>query len=418
MQQQNSSQFHSSGAGVGGSTDGLVMHADVVIVGGGAIGKAAALGLAQSGLQVILVGQPETPLARNDGWDARVYALNHQARTLLRSLRVWDALEPSRIAAVDAMVVDGDAPDGPGRLAFDAYAARVDALAWIVEDSNLSRALDAALRFAQGVRILSGRVCDLQVNVSQAMLKLESGEQILAPLIVGADGGSSWVRAHCDVDLSLRSYHQKAVVTNFACEKPHHGIAYQRFTGDQGIVALLPLPGERVSLVWSAPDLLADALMAMPMAQLAKQVASAVGGRLGTLSPLEPEARKSFPLSLLRPHAMTAPRVALVGDAAHVIHPLAGQGMNLGFADVAALLSAIRERGPHLNCGDARVLGRYARTRKEDVLLMQVATDGLARLFSPDAGVLRVARNLGLNLVDRLPIIKRQLIARALGKLV
>jgi 2-polyprenyl-6-methoxyphenol hydroxylase-like FAD-dependent oxidoreductase len=129
-----------------------------------------------------------------------------------------------------------------------------------------------------------------------------------------------------------------------------------------------------------------------------------------------PETVKSFPLALIRPHALTASRVALIGDAAHVIHPLAGHGMNLGFADVAALIKAVVERGAHRDCGDARVLARYTRSRKEDILLMQLATDGLARLFSTDVEPLRFARNLGMNLVDRLPGLKRRLIGHALGK--
>jgi 2-polyprenyl-6-methoxyphenol hydroxylase-like FAD-dependent oxidoreductase len=137
---------------------------------------------------------------------------------------------------------------------------------------------------------------------------------------------------------------------------------------------------------------------------------------LGNLRPLQPALVKAFPLALIRPHAITAPRVALVGDAAHVVHPLAGHGMNLGFADVAALVKAVQERGAHRACGDDRVLGRYARARKEDVLMMQMTTDGLARLFATDFEPVRVARNLGMNLLDKLPVLKRQLISHAMGR--
>jgi 2-polyprenyl-6-methoxyphenol hydroxylase-like FAD-dependent oxidoreductase len=144
-------------------------------------------------------------------------------------------------------------------------------------------------------------------------------------------------------------------------------------------------------------------------------VSTVAGAALGRLQPLQPEVVKAFPLSLIRPHAITAPRVALVGDAAHVIHPLAGHGMNLGFADVAGLLKAVTERGPH-DCGDASVLGRYARMRKEDIFLMQLATDGLERLFATDFEPVRVIRNIGLNLLDKLPVIKRRLMSHALGK--
>ncbi|MDL2357120.1 MAG: FAD-dependent monooxygenase, partial [Pseudomonadota bacterium] len=220
----------------------------------------------------------------------------------------------------------------------------------------------------------------------------------------------------CDIGLDYRSYHQRAVVTNFSCAKPHHGVARQWFTGHEGIVALLPLPGERVSLVWSAPDALAATLMQETLSEMAVRLAVLCEDQLGPLRPLLPEAVKDVPLALIRPHAITAPRVALVGDAAHVVHPLAGHGMNLGFADVAQLLDSIAAREDHRSIGDERVLARYARARKEDVLLMQLATDGLARLFGTDLEPLRVVRNLGLNLLDKLPMLKRRLMAHAMGK--
>jgi ubiquinone biosynthesis UbiH/UbiF/VisC/COQ6 family hydroxylase len=224
------------------------------------------------------------------------------------------------------------------------------------------------------------------------------------------------VRSECDIGFDYRAYGQRAVVANFACEKPHRDIAHQWFSAVEGVIALLPLPGNRVSLVWSAPDALADTLLQESPTQLAARLAAFAMPQLGKLSPLQPEAMKSFPLALIRPHAITAPRVALIGDAAHVIHPLAGHGMNLGFADVAALIGAVTERGAQRDCGDARVLSRYARSRKEDILLMQFATDGLARLFGSDLEPVRIARNIGLNLVNRLPVLKRRLIGHALGK--
>lgn len=388
---------------------------EVCIVGDGIIGKAAALAFAQAGLKATLL-RPAAAVASappTDAWDARVYALNHAARALLSPLKVWDALDASRIAPVDAMAVNGDAA---GALAFDAYGARVGTLAWIVEDANLNRALDAALNFASNVRIVTGRATALQMEPAGISLHLESGDVLAADLLVGADGGQSWVRSRCDIGFDYRAYGQRAIVANFSCEKPHRHVAHQWFTADEGIVALLPLPGERVSLVWSAPDALATELLQLTPARLASRLAAYALPDLGNLTPLQPETVKSFPLALVRPHAITAPRVALVGDAAHVIHPLAGHGMNLGFADIAALVDAVAGRDAHRDCGDARVLSRYARSRKEDILLMQLATDGLARLFAADLEPLRIARNLGLNLVNRMPVLKRRLIGHALGK--
>ncbi len=396
------------------------IQSDVCIIGDGAIGKVAALGFAQAGLKVTLLSPlfasankiPPPQPAGLEAWDVRVYAVNHVAHDLLSSVKVWDALDAARVAPVDSMVVNGDAA---GELAFDAYGAHVGTLAWIVEDRNLNQALDAALKFASNVRTVQGRAIELKTDDNAANVQLENGDTLTAELVVGADGGQSWVRSQCSIDFDYRPYGQRAIVSNFACEKPHHGIAHQWFSVSEGIIALLPLPGKRVSLVWSAPDALADALSQESLMQVAMRLSALAAAELGTLTPLQPEMVKSFPLSLIRPHAITAPRVALIGDAAHVVHPLAGHGMNLGFADVAGLIKAVVDRGAHRDCGDARVLARYARSRKEDILLMQLATDGLARLFGTAFEPLRMVRNLGLNLVNKLPVLKRRLIGHALG---
>ncbi len=389
----------------------------VCIVGNGAIAKTTALGLAQAGHSVTLLVPPATATAppADASWDARVYALNHTAHTLLSSLKVWGALDAARVAPVDTMAVNGDGAQA-GDLAFDAFGAHVGALAWIVEDRNLNQALDAALKFAPNVQVVSGRAVRLDTRDDGACVQLADGASIASALVVGADGAQSWVRGQCDIGIDYRSYHQRAVVTNFSCDKPHHGVAYQWFTGAEGIIALLPLPGDRVSLVWSAPDPLADTIMAESLGELAVRLAAYADEKLGTLRPLLPEVVKDVPLALIRPHAIVAPRVALVGDAAHVVHPLAGHGMNLGFADVTDLLAALAAREEQRSIGDARVLARYARARTEDILLMQLATDGLARLFAANLEPVRIARNLGLNLLDKLPMLKRRLMSHAMGK--
>ena len=389
---------------------------DICVIGNGIIGKVAALGLAQAGSSVTLLTPPAAQSkAAPAGWDVRVYALNQIAHALLSSLRVWDALDASRIAPVDAMVVNGDGPEAAGRLAFDAYSARAGLLAWVVEDSNLNAALDAALRFAPNLKVISARAVRLEQDEKRATVHLENGATVPAALVVGADGGQSWVRAQCDIGIDYRPYGQRAVVANFSTELPHHGAAHQWFTSTEGIVALLPLPGNQVSLVWSAPDALADKLMQEPLSRLAERLSALPRQPFGKLAPLEPENVRDIPLALIRPHAIVSQRVALVGDAAHVIHPLAGHGMNLGFADVASLLQVLAERGAERDCGDARLLRRYARERKEDILLMQVATDGLERLFSTEFEPLRIARNMGLNLLDQLPVLKRRLMSHAMG---
>ena len=402
----------------------MASHCDVCIVGDGAIAKTTALGLAQQGHKVTLLCPPAAPLTvggtapPEPSWDVRVFALNHTAYNLLSSLKVWDALDAARVAPVDTMAVNGNG-DGQGgqtgKLAFDAYGAHVGALAWILEDRNLNQALDAALKFAHNVTQVRGRAVKLETSATDATLRLDDGASLVAALVLGADGAQSWVRGQCDIDLDYRPYGQRGVVTNFACALPHHGVAHQWFIGADGIVALLPLPGQRVSLVWSAPDALADTLMAEPASALVERLAPLCASQLGALTPLQPELVRDFPLRLIRPHTMVAPRVALMGDAAHAVHPLAGHGMNLGFGDVVALLKVLAEREPQRDIGDERVLSRYARARKEDVLLMVAATDGLQRLFGSNLEPLRVVRNFGLNLLDKLPMLKRRLITQALG---
>lgn len=401
------------------STSPARRRSDVCIVGNGAIAKTAAIGLSQSGYSVTLLCPPGAAArpAAGDGqpWDVRVYALNHTAHDLLTRLKVWDAMDLERVAPVESMKVHGDGK-GAGALEFDAFGAHAESLAWIAEDRNLGQALDAALKFAPNVQLLQGRAVSMDGTGPHATVTLEDGSEVECELIVGADGAHSWVRGQCDIGYDYRSYHQRAVVTNFSCAKPHHGVAHQWFTCEEGIIALLPLPGNRVSLVWSAPEALAETLMGETLSELAVRLAQYCEDELGPLRPLLPEEVKAVPLALIRPHAIVGPRVALAGDAAHVVHPLAGHGMNLGFGDIADLIEALDSREDHRSIGDHRVLARYARERREGVFLMQFATDALERLFGTNLEPLRIVRNAGLNLVDKFPFIKRKLIAQAMGR--
>ncbi|MFZ6798822.1 FAD-dependent monooxygenase [Undibacterium sp. Di24W] len=401
-----------------------VIRSDICIVGDGAVGKAAALGLAQAGLSVTLLSAAvdnstasmHVVNALPDALDVRVFALNHVARHLLHGLKVWDALDANRIAPVTAMQVQDAAPDAKAELGFDAYGSYISELAWIVEDGNLNQALDSALRFAPNIQRMNGSAEKLSSDVNCARIRLADGRELQTSLVVGADGAHSWVRGQADIGLDYRSYGQQGVVTNFACEKPHHGIAHQWFVAEQGIIALLPLPGNQVSLVWSAPDALAADLLREPLSSLAERLHVYCAESLGRLTPLLPESIKAFPLRFIRPHSLVAQRVALIGDAAHAVHPLAGHGMNLGFADVQSLLDIVINREAYRDCGDARVLSRYRRARSEEVALMQLTTDSLARLFGSEIPAVRLARSAGLNLLNRLPLLKRKLISHAMGK--
>ena len=390
------------------------MRCQIGVIGNGAVGKATALGFAQAGYQVVLLApnqlSAQTRSMSND-WDARVFALNHTAKNLLTKLKVWDAMDLQRIAPIEAMhVFDADG----AALSMDAYSAHQNELAWIVEDQNLNQALDAALRFAQNIEVVVGKAEKMSADFDE--LTLDNGTTLQAELWVGADGAQSWVRSQAQIGLDYRSYGQRGVVANFSCAKPHHGIAHQWFVGDDGIIALLPLPDQQVSLVWSAPNALADTLLSESVDQLAQRLAQYSDAVLGQLTPLSPFRAQAFPLNFIAPHAIVGPRLALVGDAAHVVHPLAGHGMNLGFGDVVALLKIVTEREQWRNCADARVLARYARERKEDVLMMQLATDGLARLFASSFTPVQIARKLGMSLVDKLPFLKKQFMQQAMGK--
>jgi len=385
---------------------------DVAVVGPGVAGLATALGLAQQGLKVALVGPrariqqpaPEAP------WDARIYALAPGSAALLERLGVWGRVDADRVCPVERMRVFGDAGD---ELTFDAYAATVERLATIVEESELARVLDAACDYQPAIARVEAAFQALDVqSPGTAELQLADGRRVSAALLVGADGANSAVRAAAGISADLKPYRQTALVANFECERPHLNTAWQWFT-DEGIVALLPMPGNRVSLVWSAPEALAPELQALDAAAFAARVTARARHVLGSLTSLG--AAHAFPLRLLTVRRLVGPSLALVGDAAHVVHPLAGQGLNLGLQDVDALLKVVGEREPFRSCGDPVVLRRYERSRAESIGLMRFATDGLARLFAVDDSLVRGARNAGMAVVDRLGPLKSRLIRQALG---
>lgn len=380
--------------------------ADVAVVGGGLLGKTAALACAQAGLKVALLATPAAPDA---GLDSRIYAFSSSTQALLERLRVWQALIPERMTPVYDMRVFGDAM---AQLHFSAYQAAVPQLAWIVESGLVERALDSALRFQPQVTWYAQRAQGLAVDEEAAVLTLEQGPTIAARLVLGADGVHSWVRAQIGSQVKRHDYRQLGVVANFRAELPHGETAFQWFR-DGEILALLPLPQQHVSLVWSAHEAHAQDLLALDPAQLAHAVEAACGRRLGGLECVTPA--RGFPLALQNVDRLAAPRVALIGDAAHAMHPLAGQGMNLGMRDVATLADVLAQRETFRDLGDLRLLRRYERARRADIEKLLAATDGLHRLFAAPGMVARGLRNLGMSLVSAQTWVKRWLIAGALG---
>jgi ubiquinone biosynthesis UbiH/UbiF/VisC/COQ6 family hydroxylase len=384
---------------------------DVLIAGAGLPGLAAAVALARTGLSVALadrhaVGAPEPDRAT---WDARVYAISPGNAAFLRSLGAWQSLPEDRLTPIEAMAIEGDRG---ASLDFDAYDLGERALAWIVEERELRAALIPQLHEAGVVVFAPAAFASLAWSPRAGTLTLEDGRHVAARLVVGADGVRSWVRGAAGILAEPRPYGQTAVVANFTCEKPHRGVARQWFRPDGGVLAWLPLPGDRVSIVWSAPDALADELAALSPEALAGRVAGAGSHALGRLEVLTPAAR--FPLQFLRLPSVVAHRLALVGDAAHGVHPLAGQGVNLGFGDAQALAAVLAARGPVGDPGAPILVERYARRRAAPVLAMQAVTDGLARLFGARAPGLALLRNLGMSAVSKLPPVRLALAQPAL----
>jgi ubiquinone biosynthesis UbiH/UbiF/VisC/COQ6 family hydroxylase len=307
------------------------------------------------------------------------------------------------------MRVEGDAG---AQLDFSAYALGERSLAWIVEERALRSALVTLVR-AAGIAVHAPVAFDsMSFSPEAAVLRFGTGDSVTARVIVGADGLRSWVREAAGLSAAVRPYGQTAVVANFACERAHHGRAYQWFRDDGGVLAWLPLPGRRVSIVWSAPERLAQELLALAPGVLGERVAAAGRLALGAFSPVTPSA--GFPLQSVRVPAVVAHRIALVGDAAHGVHPLAGQGVNLGFGDAEALFAVLQGRGPLVDPGAPILLERYSRRRAEPVLAMHGVTDGLARLFGIATPWIRTLRNLGMAGLDRVPAAKRLLAQSAL----
>ena len=386
------------------------MQVDVAIVGAGLVGASLARSLAHSGLSLALV-EGASPPERTQDWDARIYALSPGNVAFLETLGAWGALDRSRVCPVRAMRIFGD--DGRSHMEFSAYEVGVNELAWIVESGELQRALWLLLERQSNLSLVfPARPVSLDLGADAATLGTDGGQSIKSRLLVGADGANSWVRQEAGFEADAKPYGEQGVVANFTCERPHRGIALQWFRAD-GVLAYLPLPGERISIVWSTNDANAAELTSMPPEEFCTRVAQAGAGMLGKLDLITPPA--AFALTHLAVRDIAKPRLALVGDAAHVVHPLAGQGVNLGFGDARALAAALQDPAARRDPGDYLLLRRFARSRAEDILAMRLVTDGLQRLFRARQPWVARLRNLGLNLTDAVPVIKTMLARRAMS---
>lgn len=392
---------------------------DVIVVGGGMVGAACAALLgcyeATGGLRLaMLEPRPAGFPATGESLDLRVSALSRASQRVLERTGAWPRVLERGAAAYQRMVVwdEQGSPAGPGCISFDAAELGEPDLGHIVENRAVQGALTERA-VAHGVTLLRAGVKALAPGEESTTLVTTEDRRLSTALVIAADGGDSAVRRLAGIETRGWDYDQHAVVAHLAPERPHRQTAWQRFLRT-GPLALLPLPDGRVSLVWSTTPERAAELVALGDEEFSDSVSAAAGQVLGRLQASTP--RVSFPLRLLHAVAYTQPRLALVGDAAHGVHPLAGQGVNLGFMDCAALAQAL---GDALDAGgdpgDRAALRRYERWRKAENLPAMALMDGLKRLFGNDDPALSWLRRTGLGLVDAASPLKRGLIRRAMG---
>lgn len=394
------------------------MQADLIIVGAGMVGSALALALEHSGLEILVVdGGPLSvrPFAAEGTFEPRVSALSAASQRILERLGVWDGIAARRVSPYrDMRVWDGS---GTGSVHFSAASVHAEVLGHIVENRVVQDALLDRLHDSQIGLLGSARLEQLRRSGDGWLLTLADGRELRAPLLVAADGANSAVRRLAGCATREWDYLHHAIVTSVRCERPHQATAWQRFT-DDGPLAFLPLARQGdehwCSIVWSTVPAEAERLMALDDEAFRHELGKAFEWRLGQVTAVDP--RICIPLRQRHAKRYVESGLALIGDAAHSIHPLAGQGVNLGFLDAAVLAEVLLhalQRGEQAN--DVRVLSRYERRRMPHNLAMMAAMEGFERLFQADPLPLRLLRNSGLNWVDELPDAKALFVRRALG---
>jgi 2-octaprenyl-6-methoxyphenol hydroxylase len=390
--------------------------ADILIIGGGLIGLTLATAFGRAGLSAIVVDREKPAHAAADAFDGRGSAIAWGSAQVLRGIGVWSGLEAQAEAIREIRVSDGNS------LLFLHYDHRElgpQPLGYIVENRFIRRALYAGLATLDAVTLVAPQtVTTLERLATHVEARLQDGSLVRARLAIAADGRASPSRAAAGIGVTQWNYDQTGIVCSIAHERPHHGVAHERFL-PAGPFAVLPLPDSetgvhRSSLVWTERADLAPTMMALPDDQFAAEIALRFGDTLGRIGVAGP--RWSYPLGLLQAETYIARRLALAGDAAHAIHPIAGQGLNLGLRDIAALAECIVDAHRlGLDIGAANGLERYQRWRRFDNIALMAVTDGLNRLFSTDLAPVRMVRDLGLGIVNGLPPLKRFFMRHAMG---
>ena len=388
---------------------------DILIVGGGMVGASLGVALGALPLRVGLIEAVEFESGAQPSYNDRTVALSYGSKRIFESLHVWQRIEGQGATPIEKIHISDRGRFGFTRLA--ASDAGVEALGFVVENRALGQALKAALAQTSNLTFLCpARMQEITFTSAAARVTVMRGDRIetlSARLVVAADGGNSAVRGQAGIEAQRTEYKQTALVTNVSIEVAHQNIAYERFT-DSGPLALLPMRDRRCAVVWSLAPERVETFLALTDAQFLEALQECFGTRLGRFQKVG--KRIAYPLALTKVGEHVRPRLALIGNAAHTVHPVAGQGFNLGLRDVAALAQVLAEAqqgGEDL--GDLNVLQRYLDWRRRDNFAVSAFTDGLVRLFSNDFLPLSIARNLGLVAVDLLPPLKRRLLRLSMG---
>ncbi|MFM2435295.1 MAG: hypothetical protein RL063_1276 [Pseudomonadota bacterium] len=402
------------------SHEAEILRTDIAIVGAGLVGLSAAVALHHAGYLVRLIDS-QSPLPFDlvdETWDSRIYAISPNNARWLASLGVWNLLNAMRVGTIRTMEIYGDNAAPP--LLLVAEDVHADQLGFIVEARALQQALLQRVAELNIPTMLDTGCTAIKSSTKKVSLsvtsQLHSDQTIEAQLLLAADGSQSWVRQHMGMDVAKTSYQQVAVVANFSVERSHANIARQWFSSIEGsglsILAWLPLPENTISIVWSVSDEYAAMLLALSEEEFTHSIAKAGGHCLGDFKLLAKPS--TFPLSLQKTEALNQGCVLLVGDAAHQVHPMAGQGVNLGFRDVIDLVKMLTEKNQYQAINDSSLFRKYTRLRKADMMQMLLLTDGLYKLFSSQNSVVKKVRNLGLSMTQY-SAIKKMLVASAIA---
>ncbi|WP_353858194.1 UbiH/UbiF/VisC/COQ6 family ubiquinone biosynthesis hydroxylase [Azospirillum formosense] len=398
-----------------GTTAAQEITTDVVVLGGGLAGLSMAAALATAGVPVVCIDRDSPDRQAADDFDIRTTAVAYASMKVLEGAGVWKHMEPDAGPILDIRVADQFSPlfvhYDHKELNWD---GRNQPFGWILDNKDMRRALFARARELPGLRHLApAQAVSIERSRAGATVKLADGRVVKARLVVGADGRRSLARESAGIKLRTWAYDQSAIICTIRHSEPHNGVAVEHFLPN-GPFAVLPMTGNRSSIVWSEKRSLVDMYLKLPEDQFIDELTRRSGGYLGDIELVT--RRDAWPLSVLLAERFIAERVALIGEAAHAIHPIAGQGLNLGLRDVAALAEVIVDAHRlGLDVGSPEVLARFQRWRRFDTVLLAAVCDGLVHLFSNNIPPIKLARDVGMAVVNRLPPLKRFFMRHAMG---